>query len=78
MYATVIFPIFSSRSFKLFDKQKIAITSDATVISKPSSLGKPLATPPRFMFIDRRARSFKSTTRLHTILLTSIFNLFPQ
>ena len=52
--------------------------SDATVISKPSSLGKPFATPPRLILIDLNARSFISSTLFQTILLTSIFNLLPQ
>ena len=34
------------RSSRSVARQKIAITSDATVMSKPSSRGKPLATPP--------------------------------
>src|SRR6266849_5338173 len=34
------------RSSRSLARQKIAITSDATVMSKPSSRGKPLATPP--------------------------------
>ncbi len=44
-------------------RQKIAITSEATVMSKPSSRGKPLATPPSELTIERSARSFMSTTR---------------
>ena len=71
-------PILFSKSCKLFAKQNIAIISEATVISKPSSLGKPFATPPKFMFIDLKALSFISITLFQTILLTSMFSLFPQ
>ena len=37
----------SSKSSKSLAKQKIAITSEATVILKPSMRGYPLAIPPR-------------------------------
>ena len=73
-----MFPILFSKSSKSFDKQNIAMISEATVISKPSSRGKPLATPPRFIFIDLKDLSFISITLFQTILLTSISNLFPQ
>ncbi len=39
VYATTIFPNLSVNSSSELDRQKIAITSDATVISKPSDLG---------------------------------------
>ena len=55
-----------------------AIISDATVMSKPSSLGNPFATPPKLIFIDLKERSFISITLFQTTLLTSISNLFPQ
>ena len=38
----------------------MAITSEATVMSKPSSRGKPLAVPPSELTIERSARSFMS------------------
>ena len=41
----------------------MAITSEATVMSKPSSRGKPFETPPSELTIERRARSFMSSTR---------------
>ena len=44
-------------------RQKIAISSEATTMSKPSSRGKPLAWPPSATVIWRSARSFMSTTR---------------
>src|ERR1700754_4310195 len=42
------------RSSRSLARQKIAITSEATVMSKPSSRGKPLATPPSEETIWRR------------------------
>ena len=39
------------------------MTSEATVMSKPSSRGKPLETPPSELTIARSARSFMSRTR---------------
>ena len=48
------------RSSRSLARQKIAITSEATVMSKPSSRGKPLATPPSEQTISRSARSFMS------------------
>ena len=43
------------------------MTSEATVMSKPVSRGKPLATPPSDQTISRSARSFMSMTRRQTI-----------
>src|SRR6266436_3677291 len=51
------------RSSRSLARQKIAITSDATVMSKPSSRGKPLATPPSEETIERNDRSFMSIAR---------------
>jgi hypothetical protein len=45
----------------------MAITSEATTMSKPSSRAKPLAVPPRPMTMSRRARSFMSTTRFQVM-----------
>ena len=39
VWATTILPRRSSRSFRSLARQKIAITSEATVMSKPSSRG---------------------------------------
>ena len=58
-------------------RQRIAITSDATVISKPSSLGTPLALPPRPTTIFRRALSFMSTALFQVILLGSMPRELP-
>ena len=73
-----MFPILFSKSDKSLDKQKIAITSDATVISKPSSLAKSFATPLVFISINLKARSFISTTLFQTIFFSSMLSLFPQ
>mmetsp|Transcript_18528 Transcript_18528/g.30075 ORF Transcript_18528/g.30075 Transcript_18528/m.30075 type:complete len:232 (-) Transcript_18528:311-1006(-) len=69
-----------SRSFKsltLVAKQRIAITSDATTISKPSSRTKPLAVPPRPIVIFLKDLSFMSSTRLNVIKRGSMFNSLP-
>src|ERR1700731_4484658 len=65
----MIFDRRSFRSSRFLARQKIAITSEATVMSKPSSRGKPLATPPSEDTIERRARSFMSITRRHAPLI---------
>ncbi len=52
---------------EILARQKIAITSEATVMSNPSSRGKPLATPPSEFMIWRSARSFMSMTRRQTM-----------
>ncbi len=45
----------------------MAMTSEATVMSKPSSRGKPFETPPSELTMERRARSFMSSTRRHSM-----------
>ena len=65
------------RSIRSVDRHRMAITSEATVISKPLSRGTPLALPPRPMITLRRARSFRSMTRRQTILLGSRFSSLP-
>ena len=61
----------------LVARQKIAMTSDATVMSKPSSRGTPLALPPRPSTMLRSCRSFMSTTRFQVILRTSMPSWLP-
>ena len=73
----MIFPNFSFKSFKSFDRHKIAITSEATTISKPSSLGTPLAFPFNPSTMKRSCLSFISTTLFKVIVLASISNSFP-
>ena len=62
----------------IFDRQNIAMISEATVISNPSSLGKPLPGPPSAHAIWRNALSLTSRTRFQLILLASISIAFPQ
>ena len=76
--ATIILPRRACKSARFFDRQNTAITSDATVISNPSSRGKPFATPPRLPTIDRSARSFISRQRRQVIRRASMPRPFPQ
>ena len=55
-----------------------AITSEATVMSKPSSRGKPLATPPRLPTIERSERSFMSIARRQEMRRSSMPCGLPQ
>ena len=61
----------------LVARQKMAMISLATVMSKPSSRGTPLALPPRPHTMLRSWRSFMSTTRFHVILRTSMPSSLP-
>ena len=58
-------------------RHSIAIISLAAVISKRSSCGTPLFTPPNPITIDRSDLSFMSITRCHSTLLGSISRSFP-
>ena len=51
------------RSASDSDKHKMAMTSEAAVMSKPEALS---VLPPRLTVICRRARSFMSSTRFHS------------
>ena len=64
---TIICPKRRCKSAISVAKQKIAMTSEATVISKPSSRGKPFDTPPNDETICRKERSFMSIARRHDI-----------
>ena len=70
----------SPKRFLRFSKSeaihKIAITSEAGVILKPSCLGIPFAVPPRPIVISLNALSFISITRFQRIVLGSMFK-FP-
>ena len=59
----MIAPRRRSRSSRSAARHRIAITSEATVMSKPDSRGKPLATPPSEQTTCLSARSFMSMTR---------------
>jgi len=52
--------------------------SEATVMSNPSSRGKPLATPPSEDTIWRSARSFMSSTRRQATRRWSMPSALPQ
>jgi hypothetical protein len=56
----------------------MAMISEATVMSKPSWRGKPFETPPSELTIERRARSFMSSTRRQTTRRVSKPRLLPQ
>ncbi len=78
VWPTTIRPRRASRSFRSRARQKIAITSEATVMSKPSSRGKPFAAPPSAHTIERSARSFMSITRRHAMRRVSRSSSLPQ
>ena len=65
------------KSARLVARQKMAMTSEATTMSKPSSRGTPLAVPPRPTTIWRKARSFMSMTRFQAMRRVSIFKVLP-
>ena len=72
--------ILPKRCFKSFissARHKIAMISEATVITKWSSRTKPSILEPRPATILRRALSFISSQRFQTICLVSILNSFP-
>ena len=77
VYPTTILPKRSFKSVMLVARQNIAITSDATVISKPSSRGTPFALPPKPQTMWRSCLSFMSTTRFQVIRRGSMFRAFP-
>ena len=58
-------------------RQKIAISSEATTMSNPSSRGKPFAWPPMATTTSRSARSFMSSTRFQVTLRTSMSSSLP-
>ena len=55
------------KSSKLVLRHKIAMISEAGVISNPVSVGMPLADPPMPELIMRKLRSLTSITRRHKI-----------
>ena len=77
VYATRIFETRRCKSLKSLARQRIAIISVATVISKPSLRGVPFTEPPSPISISRNARSFKSKARFQIMRLGSISNSFP-
>ena len=59
-------------------RQKMAMTSEATVMSKPSWRGKPLPIPPSEQTMSRSALSFMSTTRRQDTRRASMPSALPQ
>ena len=55
----------------------MAISSEATTMSNPSSRGKPFTWPPSPTTTSRSARSFMSSTRFHVTLRTSMSSSLP-
>ena len=78
VWPTTMRPSRRSRSPRSLARQNTAMTSEATVMSKPSSRGKPFATPPRLLTIERSARSFMSTTRRQAMRRVSRLSSLPQ
>ncbi len=64
---TRIRPSRAFRSGRSLARQSTAMTSEAAVMSKPSSRGTPLARPPNPITMRRRKRSFMSITRRQRI-----------
>ena len=56
-------------------RHRIAITSLAGVMLKPSCRGMPLPVPPSPMVMSRSARSFMSITRFHAMVRGSMFSV---
>ncbi|KAH3658744.1 hypothetical protein OGATHE_006469 [Ogataea polymorpha] len=73
--ATTIFPSLSLISFKDDDRAKIAITSEATVMSKPVSLVRPFSVGAWLMVIPLSDLSFRSSTLFQVIVLGSTSSL---
>ncbi len=65
------------RSLRLVVRPRMAITSEATAMSKPDSRGWPFSRPPRPITIFRSARSLTSTTRGQVMVSGSMRSLLP-
>src|ERR687896_890536 len=76
-WATVMAPRRRRRSCRSRETARIAITSEAAVMSKPDSRGYPFARPPWPIVIARKARSFMSTARFQSTRRASILCGFP-
>ena len=77
VYPTTIRPKRAFRSLSESAKHSTAITSEATVMSNPSSLGTPLVLPPSPLIMLLSWRSFMSTARLQHMRRGSMFSWFP-
>ena len=67
----------SFRSFRSVARQNTAMTSLATVMSKPSSRGVPLTLPPRPSTMNRSWRSFMSMQRFQVMRRGSMLSGLP-
>ena len=76
-FSPSIRPSRSRRSACEVARHRMAITSEATTMSKPSSRGWPLAGPPRPTVSARSARSFMSMTRRQLMRRTSMSSALP-
>ena len=77
VWATTIRPSRSLSSARDSERQRIAMTSEATAMSNPDWRGKELAVPPSPMTISRSARSFMSRTRFQTMRRGSMRRTLP-
>ena len=75
---TTMAPRRRSRSARSSARQKIAMVSVATVMSKPSSRGYPLFEPPSEFTMERSARSLMSTARRNEMRRVSRSSPLPQ
>ena len=72
----IISPNFLRKSFRSSDKHRIAIISEATVISNPSSLGTNLFSPDKPVSTCLNCLSFKSKHLFHVTFF--ILSSFPK
>ena len=78
VWPTIMRPSRACRSARSRARQNTAMTSEATVMSKPSSRGKPFATPPSEETTERSARSFMSSARRQETRRASSPSALPQ
>ena len=74
---TTIRPKRSFRSARSLERQRIAMISEAGVMSNPLSRGTPSVRPPRPMTMFRNARSFISIVRRQVIRRGSMPSVLP-
>ena len=77
LYPTIIRARRAFRSVRSSARHSTAMTSVATVMSKPSSRGTPFPLPPRPQRMYRSWRSFMSTQRFQVIRRTSMSRILP-
>ena len=77
LYATTILDRRAFKSSMSVARHRIAMISEATVMSNPLSRITPSPFLPRPTMMWRRERSFISITRFHTIFFVTISSAFP-